>query len=124
MKQDSETFFRAEMYGGEKLNTISPLCREAVEGDAAAFSHLMGHLREADKNSSVIMVQVENEVGLLGTERDYCRRAEEAFTGNVPDKLMDAAVKAGKIRVGETALSEKAGWTVVFGENAGEIFTA
>ena len=124
MKQDGETFFRAEMYGGEKLNTISPLCREAVERDAAAFSRLMGHLREADKNSSVIMVQVENEVGLLGTERDYCRWAEEAFTGNVPDKLMDAAVKAGKIRVGETALSEKAGWTVVFGENAGEIFSA
>ena len=44
------------------------------------------------------MVQVENEVGLLGTERDYCRQAEEAFTGNVPDKLMDAAVKSGKIR--------------------------
>ena len=96
MKQDSETFFRAEMYGGERLNTISPLCWEAVERDAAAFSRLMGHLREVDKNSSVIMVQVENEVGLLGTERDYCRQAEEAFTGNVPDKLMDAAVKSGK----------------------------
>ena len=36
------------------------------------------------------------KVGLLGTERDYCRQAEEAFTGNVPDKLMDAAVKSGK----------------------------
>ena len=124
MKQDSETFFHAEMYSGERLNTISPLCREAVERDAAAFSCLMGHLREADKNSSVIMVQVENEVGLLGTERDYCRQAEEAFTGNVPDKLMDAAEKAGKIRAGETALPEKADWTVVFGEDAGEIFSA
>ena len=42
----------------------------------------MRYLRENDKNSSVIMIQVENEVGLLGTERDYCRQAEEAFTGN------------------------------------------
>lgn len=124
MKQDSETFFRAEMYGGERLNTISPLCWEAVERDAAAFSRLMGHLREVDKNSSVIMVQVENEVGLLGTERDYCRQAEEAFTGNVPDKLMDAAVKSGKIRARETGWPEKADWTVVFGEDAGEIFSA
>ena len=56
MKQDSETFFRAEMYGGERLNTIFPLCWEAVERDAAAFSRLIGHLREVDKNSSVIMV--------------------------------------------------------------------
>ena len=30
MKQDSKTYFRAEMYGGERLNTISPLCQEAV----------------------------------------------------------------------------------------------
>ena len=70
------------------------------------------------------MVQVENEVGLLGTERDYCRQAEEAFTGNVPDKLMDAAVKSGKIRARETGWPEKADWTVVFGEDAGEIFSA
>lgn len=124
MKQDGETFFRAEMYGGEKLNTISPLCREAVERDAAAFSRLMEHLREADKNSSVIMVQVENEVGLLGTERDYCQQAEEAFAGYVPDKLMDAAVKSGKIHTEETVLPEKEDWTAVFGEDAGEIFTA
>ena len=72
----------------------------------------------------IIMVQVENEVGLLGTERDYCRQAEEAFTGNVPDKLMDAAVKSGKIRARETGWPEKADWTVVFGEDAGEIFSA
>lgn len=129
MKQDSKTYFRAEMYGGERLNTISPLCQEAVGRDAAAFSRLMRYLRENDKNSSVIMIQVENEVGLLGTERDYCRQAEEAFTGNVPDKLLDAAVKsgeihAGKVRDGETALPEKADWAAVFGEDAGEIFSA
>ncbi len=124
MKQDSRKYFRAEMYGGERLNTVSPLCRKAVERDAAAFSRLMRHLRENDKNSSVIMIQVENEVGLLGTERDYCRQAEEAFAGNVPDKLLDAAVKSGKIHAGETAPPDKAEWTAVFGENAGEIFSA
>ena len=124
MKQDSGKYFRAEMYGGERLNTISPLCQEAVERDAAAFSRLMGHLRENDKDSSVIMVQVENEVGLLGTERDYCRKAEEEFEGNMPDKLVDAAVKAGKIHARETVLSEKADWTSVFGDDAGEIFSA
>lgn len=37
MKQDSETFFRAEMYGGERLNTISPLCWEAVEKRCRCF---------------------------------------------------------------------------------------
>ncbi len=68
-KKDSKTYFRAEMYGGEKLNTISPLCTAAIERDADAFSALMEHIRKTDQNTTVIMVQVENEVGLLGTER-------------------------------------------------------
>ena len=79
MKMDTETYFRAEMYGGERLNTVSPLCAAAVERDGTAFSRLMAHIRETDRDHTVIMMQVENEVGLLGTERDYCPQAEEAF---------------------------------------------
>lgn len=55
-----------------------------------SFSRLMEHIRETDENSAVIMVQVENEVGLLGTERDYCAQAEEVFggirAGNAPSR--------------------------------------
>lgn len=88
MKKNSETYFRVELYGGERLNTISPLCTAAVEKDVNAFSRLMEHIRETDENSAVIMVQVENEVGLLGTERDYCAQAEEVFGGSVPEMLL------------------------------------
>lgn len=124
MKQDGEKYFRVERYGGEKLNTISPLCRAAVEKDAVAFSRLMGHLRDNDRSLAVITVQVENEVGLLGTERDYCPQAEEMFAGNVPKKLMDAAIKAKMVQEGKAESFEKADWTAVFGEDAGEIFSA
>lgn len=113
MKKNSETYFRVELYGGERLNTISPLCTAAVEKDANAFSRLMEHIRETDENSAVIMVQVENEVGLLGTERDYCAQAEEVFGGSVPEMLLP-----------EQTEKERATWKEAFGDDAEEVFSA
>ena len=95
------------------MNTISPLCAAAVEKDAIAFSHLMEHIRETDQSSTVIMVQVENEVGLLGTERDYCAQAEEVFGGAVPEILLP-----------EQTRKESVTWKEAFGDDAEEIFSA
>ena len=54
--------------GREILSTLSATNREA---DARAFAALMRHVREVDSATrTVIMVQVENEVGLLGDSRD------------------------------------------------------
>lgn len=80
MKKDSKKYFRVRAASGEMLNTISPFCTEAVEKDAAAFANVMGHIREQDEeDSTVIAVQIENEVGLLGTAYDVCDAAKEAF---------------------------------------------
>lgn len=113
MKKDSKTYFRAEMYGGEKLNTISPLCTAAIERDADAFSALMEHIRKTDQNTTVIMVQVENEVGLLGTERDYCPQAEEKFRECVPAAIL-------REQAGTSGIT----WKEAFGDQAEEIFSA
>ena len=80
MKEDGRKYFRARKVNGEPLNTISPLCQAAVEKDAEAFSRVMAHIREMDQEeSTVIFIQVENEIGLLGTARDYSSEANEAF---------------------------------------------
>ena len=90
MKQDTKTYFRAEKVNGEKLNTISPLCEAAVEKDANAFSRIMAHIRETDEEeSTVIIIQVENEIGLLGTACDYSPAAREAFSGEIPAKMAE-----------------------------------
>ena len=95
------------------LNTISPFCTEAVEKDAAAFANVMGHIREQDEeDSTVIAVQIENEVGLLGTAYDVCDAAREAFEKKVPEEKCGGQFKlfrkarrgiclAGKQRSGE-----------------------
>jgi hypothetical protein len=49
----------------------------------------MRHTREVDRTHRVIMVQVENEVGVLGDARDRSPAANEAFAKAVPRELMD-----------------------------------
>ena len=109
VKKDTKTYFRAQKVSGEPMTTISPLCTAAVEKDAAAFAKLMGHIRETDgEQNTVITIQVENEIGLLGTDRDYSPAACEAFAQQVPEGISD---KSGT-------------WEEVFGDEAGEAFMA
>ena len=112
MKLDQETYFHVKKVNGETIDTISPFCGAAVEKDARAFSEWMSHLREIDgETSTVIMVQVENEIGLLGTERDYCEVADQAFASAVPDTLAEEFAVSGS-------------WKEAFGEDAEEYFMA
>ena len=69
VKKDTVTYFRAEKVNGEKMTTISPLCAAAVEKDRLAFTAVMRRIRELDEEeNTVVVMQVENEIGLLGTE--------------------------------------------------------
>jgi hypothetical protein len=92
VKQDPRRFPRAKLrkaggilQTGDVVSLFHPACREA---DAKAFEKLMSHLKEFDEShSTVLMVQVENETGLLGDSRDGCDAANEAFSKAVPEDL-------------------------------------
>lgn len=112
MKADTASYFRARKVTGEPLNTISPLCSAAVEKDAKAFSAVMAYIRDIDmEQSTVIFMQVENEVGLLGTERDYSEAADALFAQAVPGELA-------------AALNVSGTWREAFGVDAEESFMA
>lgn len=112
VKRDYKTYFRACYRGNVPSNTISPLCEAAVTADAEAFSCLMKHLKGIDgEQNTVIMVQVENEIGLLNSERDFSTLAEARFAQVVPQEICEAYGKRGT-------------WSDVFGEDADEYFMA
>jgi hypothetical protein len=70
----------------ELLSTLSDATRDA---DAAAFGALMRHIEEVDGTQhTVLMMQVENEVGVLRDTRDRSPAANRAFAGPVPTELM------------------------------------
>lgn len=114
MKTDSVTYFRARKVDGEKINSISPLCQAAVDRDARAFAQVMAHIRETDETeSTVIFMQVENEIGLLGTPRDYSEEANRFFDEPIPEQL-----------AAEYGADSTLTWKEAFGDNAEEYFMA
>lgn len=68
---------------------MSPIHGSTVGADAKAFRAFMKHLKEFDgEQYTVIMVQVENEVGILGDSRDYSAAASKVFESPVPADLL------------------------------------
>ncbi len=112
VKLDSQTYYYARTVSGQRLAAISPLCQAAVDKDARALNRVMAHIRSIDEDqNTVIMIQVENEIGLLGSDRDYSEAANLAFAGNIPAVLADEYGVSGT-------------WQQAFGEDAGEFFMA
>lgn len=111
VKDDRETYFLMRTRDGKAVDAISPLCHAGVERDAAAFASLLGHLRDTDIHRTVVMVQVENEMGLLGDCRDFSPQAENAYAQEIPQEMKDLYQRSGT-------------WLEAFGEEAPERFMA
>ncbi|MGJ5817760.1 DUF5597 domain-containing protein [Paludibaculum fermentans] len=112
---------------------LTPLGEASMAADAKAFAALMRHIKQVDPQHTVIMMQVENETGLLGDSRDRSPLAEAAWAKPVPAALMDHLVKNKASLLPETqkvwgANGYKASgtWSEVFGTDnfAEEAFMA
>ncbi len=89
VKTNQERFPRARTKEGRALEILTPFSAANRNADARAFSALMKHLRAVDAvQNTVIMVQVENEIGMIPQARDYCVEAEHAFGQPVPQQLL------------------------------------
>jgi hypothetical protein len=134
VKRDPRRFPRVLLGNGETPELLSPLSLATADADARAFGALMKHLRETDsRDHTVLMVQVENESGVLGDSRDRSPAAETAYAGAVPAELLGhlqshRADLVPELRMRwESAGGKTAGtWTEVFGPGPGteELFMA
>jgi beta-galactosidase GanA len=113
--------FPANMDREGKANySLSPFGAETLKADKKAFVALMTHLKKIDSTErTVLMVQVENEVGTYGLVRDFAPAAQAAFEQPVP-----AAVLARQKPVGATAPATSGTWREVYGDYADEYFHA
>ena len=88
VKQDTRRFPRV-IERGNPVEILSPQSAATQESDARAFAALMKHIKEIDSHDhTVLMMQVENEVGVLGDSRDHSDAANKAFASAVPAQLM------------------------------------
>ena len=79
VKRNPDKYPVARDKDGKGREILSTLSTTNMEADGRAYAALMRHVRETDPTHTVIMIQMENEVGLLGDSRDRSKEANEAF---------------------------------------------
>ena len=133
-KENYKRFPRAYTRNGKPLEIASAFSEAVYEADQRAFSKWMQHIAAADKEEgTVIMIQIENEIGMLEDARDYSREANKAFNAPVPEEFMTYLQKNKKtlhpqmLKKWESQGCKKQGnWQEVFGADiyTDEIFMA
>ena len=113
VKSDTVTYLRMKSKAGVAIDVLSPNASANRDADSSAFAALMRHLKQADTQHTVIMMQVENESGSLGLVRDFAPMAQKQFDAPVPADLMHALHKNGT-----------GNWAQIFGDDADETFAA
>src|SRR5579872_63224 len=84
VKTDTKRFARVIRADGEPIDVLSASSRSNLEADKKAFVSLMQHLKSTDATEhTVLMVQVENESGIIGSLRDFSAESNKEFAGQV-----------------------------------------
>lgn len=114
VKRDTQKYPRMIDQSGNPIRTLATHADATIAADGRAFAAFMRHLKQVDgEQHTVIAIQVENEAGVLGTDRDHSESANRLFAGPVPGAVLTAFHK-----------DARGTWTDVFGPYASETFAA
>jgi beta-galactosidase GanA len=125
VKNNQEKYPRAKNKDGHSFQMLSAFGEASMNADASAFRMLLRHIKEVDaKYQTVITMQIENEMGLFSTDRDYCNEANKAYNSSVPGDLMKyLSANKGKLQPGIDSVWKSNGykttgkWEEVFGKS-------
>ena len=134
VKTNQKRFPRSQERTGNGMEILSPFSKENVETNARAFAGFMRHLREIDGSyHTVIMIQVENEIGMIPDSRDCSAIANELFAQSVPSELINYLQQHKEELVPEfravwqgNGFKTRGTWEEIFGKGPGtdELFMA
>jgi len=134
VKKNQERFPRIKDDKGNSHEILTPFSNNNLQADLKAFQALIKHIKEFDGTEhTVIMIQVENEIGMLPTARDYSQLANNEFRGNVPLDLIQYLINNKDDLVPEfkqiwavNGYKDSGTWEEIFGKglHTDEIFMA
>ncbi|HYX09387.1 MAG TPA: DUF5597 domain-containing protein [Bacteroidales bacterium] len=133
VKMNWERFPRMRGKDGEIKRAVANFSDKALEADKNAYVKLLERIRQVDKHHTVLMMQIENEVGIKKNSRDFSAAANALFEQNVPDELIEYIrknldnIKPVLRNAYQNNGSKKEGsWEQVFGKSldTGEMFMA
>lgn len=125
--RDSKRFPRARTAEGKPLEIASAFSSEVLKADNRAFEKFVRHINEVDYDDTVLMFQIENEIGMLENARDHSALANKNYAEGVPPQLTSFMRK--NLKSLDPALAKRwkdngqkmsGSWTEVFGD---DIFT-
>ncbi len=134
VKLDQERFPRIKDKSGRSHEILTPFSENNLMADLKAYAALIKHIKKIDsKEHTIIMVQPENEIGMLPSARDYHPLANEKFESDVPQMLIDYLIAHKENLVpefkkvwGRNGHKESGNWEEIFGKgpHTDEIFMA
>ena len=134
VKDDQKRFPRSQSRDGKGIEILSAISDEVLNADIKAFRVFMRHVREIDSTqNTIVMVQVENEIGMIPDSRDRGEVANRLYAGEVPAELMSYLSKNRETLTPElrsqwmsNGSKPKGTWEEVFGKGIAteEVFTA
>jgi beta-galactosidase GanA len=91
VKRDPARFPYVRTAEGKAVEILSASYPATRDADAKAFAAVMAHLKAVDgEKRTVLMVQVENEIGMLPEARDRSKAAEADWKKPVPPAALKA----------------------------------
>jgi beta-galactosidase GanA len=134
VKLDQERFPRVKDDKNRSYEILTPFDNNNLQADLTAFRNFMQFIKDYDsKHHTVIMIQVENEIGMLPTARDYHSLANIAFNREVPVELIQYLQKNKDSLApeflevwGKNGYKTSGNWEALFGKGlqTDEIFMA
>ncbi len=133
VKTDTTRFPRVRIAGGRAVEILTPLSATTLAADTRAYVKFMEHLAQVDTAHTVLMIQMQNEVGVLGDARDRGDAANAAFAAPVPPELMTSLARnrdrlsPSLVKLMNTAGNKTSGsWIDIFGDtpSTDELFMA
>lgn len=95
-KTDVKRFPRAVTESGKVMEIASCFSENVFKSDAKAFEALVTHIAATDKEHTVVMLQIENEIGMLESARDFSAEGQKMFRSAVPQELVSYIKKNEK----------------------------
>lgn len=123
-KSDYKKYPRAYTSEGKPLEIASAFSENVYQADSRAFKAWLSHLADVDKDGTVLMVQIENEIGMLEDARDYSADAQREYDKGVPSQLIAFLEKNKKSlhpqlleRWRDNGMKRAGSWREVFGDD-------
>jgi beta-galactosidase GanA len=88
VKTNPRRFERYTLQNGKTLEMLSAFNDENRNADSKAYVALMRHLKDFDKQHTVIMTQVQNEPGCFDNYRDFSPAAQKAWQSAMPSDMI------------------------------------